>query len=109
MQKAFDEVFAGDDLDVGDVVFPSEGNHLDSDAIGDPNGEVHLEIATLEGIGGIGNLLAQIPVSRVLFGSKAPLFYFESALLKLKETPLTDVQLDSIARANARRLIATQP
>ena len=69
-------------------------------------GEVYLEIATLEGIGGIGKLLAQVPVSHVLFGSHAPLFYFESALLKLNETPLTNEQLSSIARANARRLIA---
>ncbi len=69
------------------------------------SGEVHLEIATLEGIGGVGTLLGQVPISRILFGSHAPLFYFESALLKLKETPLTDAQLHSIARANARRLI----
>lgn len=69
------------------------------------SGEVYLEIATLEGIGGIGKLLSQVPISRLLFGSHAPLFYIESALFKLHETPLTDGQLHSITRANARRLI----
>ena len=68
-------------------------------------GEVYLEIAALEGIGGIEKLLAQVPVSRVLFGSHAPLFYFESALLKLKESPLNDEQLESIVRTNATRLM----
>ena len=70
------------------------------------SGEVYLEIATLEGVGGIGNLLGRVPLSRVLFGSHAPLFYFESALLKLKETPLSREQIDAIAGANARNLIA---
>jgi len=69
-------------------------------------GEVYVEIAMLEGVGGVANLLAQTPVSRVLFGSHAPLFYFESALLKLQESPLSDEQLGAIRGANARRLLA---
>lgn len=67
-------------------------------------GEVWVEISMLEGVGGIANLLAQLPVDRVLFGSHAPLFYFESALLKLKESPLSEDQLRAIRIDNARRL-----
>jgi predicted TIM-barrel fold metal-dependent hydrolase len=69
-------------------------------------GEVYVEIAMLEGVGGVANLLAQVLPSRVLFGSYAPVFYFESALLKLQESPLSDEQLGAIRSANARRLLA---
>jgi hypothetical protein len=62
----------------------------------------------LEGVGGVENLLAQMPANCVLFGSHAPLFYFESALLKLKESLLNEEQLKSIQSANARHLIASQ-
>jgi uncharacterized protein len=68
-------------------------------------GQVFVEISTLEGVGGVANLLSQIPANRVLFGSHAPLFYFDSALLKLKESPLTHEQLQLICRGNATSLI----
>ncbi len=69
-------------------------------------GDVYVETAMLEGVGGVANLLSQVPLNRVLFGSFAPLFYFESALLKLQESPLSDEQLGAIRCANARRLLA---
>jgi uncharacterized protein len=69
-------------------------------------GEVYVEISMLEGVGGIANLLAQVPIDRVLFGSYAPLFYIESALLKLKESPLTAEQLRGIRRENAQHALA---
>jgi uncharacterized protein len=69
-------------------------------------GEVCVEISMLEGVGGVANLLTEIPVHRVLFGSHAPLFYFESSVLKLKESPLSQEQLNAIRRGNAQRLLA---
>jgi uncharacterized protein len=69
-------------------------------------GEVYVEISMLEGVGGISNLLAQVPTDRVLFGSYTPLFYFESSLLKLKESPLTEDQRRAIRQQNAKRLLA---
>jgi hypothetical protein len=71
-------------------------------------GEVYVEISMLEGVGGVANLLAQVPANRLLFGSHAPLFYFEAATLKLKESLLNEDQSKSIQSANARRLIAAQ-
>jgi len=67
-------------------------------------GEVYVEISMLEGVGGVEKLLAQIPTDRVLFGSYAPLFYFESSQLKLKESPLSDESLRAIRYENALRL-----
>ena len=67
---------------------------------------VFVEISNLEGVGGISNLLAQLPESRLLFGSHAPLFYFEAALFKLKESPLTLEQQRMIRFGNAQGLLA---
>ena len=69
-------------------------------------GEVYVEISMLEGVGGVEKLLTQIPAGRVLFGSYAPLFFFESSLLKLQESPLSDEQLRAIRSENALRLRA---
>jgi predicted TIM-barrel fold metal-dependent hydrolase len=70
-------------------------------------GDVYLEPAMLEGVGGLASLLAQVPAERVLFGSHAPLFYFEAAALKLQESPLTPEQRRAIRHGNAQRLLAS--
>ncbi len=64
------------------------------------------EIATLEGVEGITNLLRQLPLEHLCFGSYAPVFYPESALLKLKESVLSADQLTLIRSGTARRLMA---
>ena len=71
-------------------------------------GEVYAEIASREGAGGVATVLERMPVERLLFGSHAPLFYPESAILKLQESPLSDDQLSPIRAANAARLLAWQ-
>ena len=69
---------------------------------------VRFEIATLEGVAGVGNLLAQLDADRLLFGSHAPFFYFESALLKLKESAFTEVQLRAVSEGNARQFLTAR-
>jgi hypothetical protein len=69
-------------------------------------GKVYFDTATLEGLGGIENLLQHLPFKCLLFGSNAPLFYFESAVLKLKESFLNEEQKKFISSENARRLIS---
>jgi predicted TIM-barrel fold metal-dependent hydrolase len=64
----------------------------------------HFEFAMLEGVNGVGNLLAQIPLTRLCFGSHAPFFYFEAALLKLQESPLKQDQLKALCAENAKSL-----
>jgi uncharacterized protein len=75
-----------------------------SDLVG--GGEVSVDIAMLEGVAGVENLLRQISAERVLFGSHAPLFYFESAALKLKESVIQQPALERIRAGNARRILA---
>ena len=72
------------------------------------SGEVYVEIAMLERLGGVANLLNEVPHERVMFGSHAPFFYFESALLKLKEAALSANQLKALQQENARRLLAAR-
>ena len=68
---------------------------------------VWFEIATLEGVAGIEALLQRSPGIRLTFGSHAPYFYFEAALLKLQESALTAAQLAAIRHGNAQAALAS--
>jgi predicted TIM-barrel fold metal-dependent hydrolase len=65
----------------------------------------HFELATLEGVGGVAAVLGQLPPDRLSFGSHAPFFYFDAAQLKLKESALSDAQLNAIREDNASALL----
>ena len=67
---------------------------------------VWLDIAMLESVGGVGNLLKDWPLDRVVFGSYAPVFYWESAKLKLRESDLNPQQLAAITHGNAAASMA---
>lgn len=71
-----------------------------------PLDNVYFDIAKLDVINGLGELLQRAPAERILFGSHAPLFYFESSLLKLSESLVTEEQARAICADNARRLLA---
>jgi uncharacterized protein len=66
---------------------------------------VYFDIAMREGVGGVAGLIAQTSPSRVLFGSHYPFFYFESALLKVREAGLPADQVNAVFHANARSLL----
>ncbi|WP_406693780.1 amidohydrolase family protein [Singulisphaera sp. Ch08] len=70
-------------------------------------GDVSVDLSTREGVGGVASLLEEVALERVLFGSHAPCLYFESAILKLKESALAPAQLRAVQEQNARRLIPT--
>jgi predicted TIM-barrel fold metal-dependent hydrolase len=72
------------------------------------SGEVYFDFAMVERIGAVSRLAAQVSFPRVLFGSNSPLYYFESALLKVKESGLTQAQSNAILAGNARRLMAIE-
>tara|TARA_R110002095_G_scaffold116863_1_gene101928 strand:- start:1364 stop:2143 length:780 start_codon:yes stop_codon:yes gene_type:complete len=67
------------------------------------NPNLTIEIAMLEGVGGIEKLMKQVPYQQILFGSYFPFFYLESSLNKLKESDL-GIEIESqITGENAQR------
>jgi uncharacterized protein len=66
---------------------------------------VYFDIAMVEGIGGLASLINETSPSRVVFGSHYPFFYFESALLKIREAGLPANQADAVRDGNARALL----
>lgn len=66
---------------------------------------VLFDIAMLEGVGGVGNLVNAISAERIVFGSYAPFFALESAKFKMKESVLGGVQQQAIATGNARKFL----
>lgn len=75
---------------------------------------VLFDIAWLESTGGLGRLISgnswngvrtPVPVERILFGSYAPYFPIESAVMKLFESPLTLEQMKSVMNINANHFI----
>lgn len=72
-----------------------------------------MDISHLEGNGAVGRMIgtitglpsARVPAERIVFGSHAPYFPVETALLKLIESPLDAPQLYAIMQGNARRFL----
>ncbi|HTW79459.1 MAG TPA: amidohydrolase family protein [Terracidiphilus sp.] len=67
---------------------------------------VYFDMAMNEGIGGLARLIAETSPNRVVFGSHYPFFYFESALLKIREADLTSSQKTALTEGNARGLLS---
>jgi uncharacterized protein len=62
---------------------------------------------SVEGVGGVARLAKKLSVHRVLFGTHYPLFYFESAVLKVREAEFTEAERQAVLDSNALRLLAT--
>ncbi len=69
-------------------------------------GDVYFDISMVEGVGGVARLAQKISVQRVLFGSNYPLYYFESGMLKVRESAFSDSEKHAVLEGNARRLLA---
>lgn len=67
--------------------------------------QVSFDMATSDGLDGIRLLLESVPPIRLLFGSYAPFYNFDSSRLKLQESILTVEQLAAIRHKNAAALI----
>ena len=68
-------------------------------------GNSYFDISMVEGVGGVARLAKKVSIERVLFGTHYPLFYFESAVLKVREAEFTDAEGQAVLDSNARRLL----
>jgi predicted TIM-barrel fold metal-dependent hydrolase len=67
---------------------------------------VYFDIAMMEGVGGVARLVGETSPSRVVFGSHYPFYYFDSALLKVREAGLPEDQGNLVREGNARALLS---
>ena len=66
---------------------------------------VYYDISRVEGVAAVGNMMRQFPSDRVLFGTHAPFFIYESAVIKLYEADLSDAEIHAIATVNPQRVL----
>ncbi len=66
---------------------------------------VYFDLAKLELIEGLAVALKSMPIERLMFSSYSPMFYFESTLLKLRESLLSKSQAKRILQDNAAQLL----
>lgn len=75
--------------------------------------KISFDISNIEGVGALGRLIegnhwsikAQIPATRLIFGSHAPYAPCEAALMRLFESPLEREQMVAIMQGNAKALL----
>jgi predicted TIM-barrel fold metal-dependent hydrolase len=63
------------------------------------------DIARVESAAGVGKLLRRSPAGRMVFGTHAPFFIYESALIKLYESELSDGEMRALMAENPQRLL----
>lgn len=67
---------------------------------------VWLDFAMIEGVGGVEALLKTWPQERLVFGSFAPVFYWESAKLKMRESGIEGPEAVAVLFQNASDALA---
>jgi uncharacterized protein len=68
-------------------------------------GQVHCDISRVEGLAGVARLSETIGADRVLFGSHAPYFVLEAAVLKIQEAGLSEADRAAVLYGNATHLL----
>ncbi|MEN6605079.1 MAG: amidohydrolase family protein [Bryobacteraceae bacterium] len=68
-------------------------------------GRAYFDLAMLEGVEGLARLRQTVPLPCVLFGSNSPLYYFDSARLKVREAGLPPAEEQAVLRGNAVRVL----
>jgi len=68
-------------------------------------GNIYFDISMVERVGGVARLAQKASIKRVLFGSHYPLFYFDSALLKIRVSGFRETETQSFLEGNARGVL----
>ena len=66
---------------------------------------VYFDISHAEQVGALEKMTRNVPYEKLLFGSHAPFFYLEAALLKFKESEVGETITRAIQSQNAERLL----
>ncbi len=67
---------------------------------------LYFDTARVEGTDGIAKWLRSLPHGRVLWGTHAPFFVYESALIKVYESELSERETKAVFYENAERLVS---
>jgi predicted TIM-barrel fold metal-dependent hydrolase len=68
-------------------------------------GQVFFDFAMVEHVVGVTDLAAEVSRDRVVFGSHFPLYYVESAAMKVREAGFGKADVKAICVDNARRIL----
>ena len=68
--------------------------------------KLYLDVSRCEGVAGVADLVRLVGADHVLFGSHAPLFYLEAAVLKLQEAGLSAADREAVLYHNALGVLA---
>lgn len=68
-------------------------------------GQVFFDFAMVEHVGGVADLAAEVSLDRIVFGSHFPIYYFQSAVLKVREAGFSDADAKAVCVDNARRIL----
>lgn len=69
---------------------------------------VYFDIARVEGTEGVAQLIRSVPPGRVVFGTHAPFFITESALIKVYESGVTADECRALLEQNPRQLVPSR-
>ncbi len=67
---------------------------------------LYFDTARVEGTDGIAKWMRGLPPDRVLWGTHAPFFVYESALIKVYESELSEREMKAVFYENAARLVS---
>ncbi len=67
---------------------------------------LYFDTARVEGTDGIAKWMRSLPHERVLWGTHAPFFVYESALIKVYESELSEREMAAVFCENAERLVS---